>query len=735
MIKNKSKNLFDESFAGTLTVNGITIQSFGNGEFLINGTPTIDTRIGLVNELNYQTSVVNIVANTNNFTIKNGINYKTNFLVVSGTVTNPSSSSLNLLNSSANFINIFRLNSTELLNQLSNSTSAYFYIFLSSVSTFTNYRVRFQIEEGDTRTAYIPYNDIQVSVGQFEQGQGKNLFDGVALLNADFIRSNDVYILTNNNETTTNKIIFNNLLPNTQYTLRYTAVKNNVGISAFQYDGITANGQNVFSTTPTTFTKMFTTQSDGIININMFHDSTAIITTISNLQLELGNTATAYEPYSYLAIHNPASNDIPIPALNNKTLNEVFVGGVQFQYNNTSVNDRLLFNHDNIAVQTFDFTQGIGIYTSTNTNSFYGYTSQFLENLDTYYLSFEIKTLQNVTSISAGFSQGTRKSISNPPINQFLYYNHKGSPTNRRIDWIVSGSQIGDIIHINSVYIYNLSLLGLTSITQQDLDNYYQAWQRNNAGTLLANTFIQHDQNSVPIADLNGKTLDEVFDRSILTDITALPNGVKYYEVSGGNIVQRLQEYTLLNTDIININTDFVNTDRAVIQLPSNADWTFTLRDRAYFNTILLRTNITPDSVDSIGKWDAFFSTLGQLLVYYAKGITLAQAKTNLTGEQLLYRLATPITIVSGVSITQAQLDFWYSVWQQNHKLGMRVHRASGNDIPLAVLNNQSLNQVFTSYTSGTVLTLTQSQTDYLYQVWQFNQVNALVARQFIQEA
>jgi hypothetical protein len=48
-----------------------------------------------------------------------------------------------------------------------------------------------------------------------------------------------------------------------------------------------------------------------------------------------------------------------------------------------------------------------------------------------------------------------------------------------------------------------------------------------------------------------------------------------------------------------------------------------------------------------------------------------------------------------GITATQEQLDFWYSVWQQNHKLGMRVHRASGNDIPLAVLNNQSLNQVF----------------------------------------
>jgi hypothetical protein len=37
--------------------------------------------------------------------------------------------------------------------------------------------------------------------------------------------------------------------------------------------------------------------------------------------------------------------------------------------------------------------------------------------------------------------------------------------------------------------------------------------------------------------------------------------------------------------------------------------------------------------------------------------------------------------------------------------------------------------------TSLGIATLTKSQLDYLYQVWQFNNLNALVARQFIQEA
>jgi hypothetical protein len=429
--------------------------------------------------------------------------------------------------------------------------------------------------------------------------------------------------------------------------------------------------------------------------------------------------------------------------------------------------------------------------------------------------------------------------------------------------------------------------------------------------------------NDIPIPALNNKTLNEVFDRSILTDITALPNGVKYYEVSGGNVVQRVQERVLLSSDI-----DIVQNVSGIVQ----ARVLNGVVINGTYNTIdgktILNGYIETATRNTVAPFDKYlhsetaFGIFNALYVGFPSGTTLTQARDALTGTQVLYQLATPITIVSGVSITQQDLDnyyqawqrnnagtllantfiqhdqnsvpiadlngktldevfigltytygmsisgvsasadvvdFWYSVWQQNHKLGMRVHRASGNDIPLAVLNNQSLNQVFNSnlvvngdfsngfnnwtfagstsgssvidgvanlvftgsgrlrqttnapignnyyvygefelisYTSGTaprfifsgfelnlgttpfsftpfsfiltnstsnnlsigrfatenwimnvdnillidlttlgIATLTKSQLDYLYQVWQFNQVNALVARQFIQEA
>jgi hypothetical protein len=168
--------------------------------------------------------------------------------------------------------------------------------------------------------------------------------------------------------------------------------------------------------------------------------------------------------------------DTPIEELNGLTLNDFFNDSAQFKYDYTSSIDRLNFANDTTGTQNFNYNESIAIYTNINTPSFYGYTSQFLENSNVYYLSFKIKTLQNLTSISAGFNSGTRKTISNPNINEYLYYNVKGSPVTRRLDWLISGSQVNDIIHIDSVIIYNLTSLLLTSLTQQQLDDYFDIY-------------------------------------------------------------------------------------------------------------------------------------------------------------------------------------------------------------------------------------------------------------------
>jgi hypothetical protein len=195
--------------------------------------------------------------------------------------------------------------------------------------------------------------------------------------------------------------------------------------------------------------------------------------------------------------------------------------------------------------------------------------------------------------------------------------------------------------------------------------------------------------NDIPLAVLNNQSLNQVFNRTILTDITALPNGVKYYEVSGGNIVQRVQEYELVSGDVINYIT--TNTNNDIVRL-SNTNFSTYINvvnntsnivgDDIYTANTIPRNSVTYDSLENVNTiWHGLVGTRNTF-ISFTKGTyaNLAAAQADLAGTQVLYQLATPITIVSGVSITQSQLD-------------------------------------------------------YLYQVWQFNTLNALVARQFIQEA
>jgi hypothetical protein len=159
----QTKNLFENNVAGTLTVNGITIESFGNGEFLINGQATTTTRIGIINELNFQPSAADIFLNTNNFAVKNATSYRISFSLVSGTVTNPNDTGLNLATSLSNFLNSYTLGGTDSTTAVSTGTSAYLYIGFNTPSVFTNYRFKVQIEEGTTRTSYAPYGFLSLN--------------------------------------------------------------------------------------------------------------------------------------------------------------------------------------------------------------------------------------------------------------------------------------------------------------------------------------------------------------------------------------------------------------------------------------------------------------------------------------------------------------------------------------------------------------------------------------------
>jgi hypothetical protein len=675
------------------------------------------------------------------------------------------------------------------------------------------------------------------------KNKSKNLFDG-------YLELGGIFNATGLNETRNDRIRtdYIQLLPSTTYSLS----GNFVGVTFFY------NSSKTFLslTVDQTFTTPSTTT---YIRIRFNGTQTDIDNENSNgtIQIELGSTATAYIPYNdiqvavgqfeqavltdrFLSVHNPASNDIPIPALNNKTLNEVFVGGnlvVNNEFTNGTtgwiLNNASVINNEGVLLTTVNATAWLRQNLVVTTNTYYvrhdsRYVSGATANWGVYF-GVDFKQQFNLTTTM------TTKS---------LKATHSGSFTSFSLGNLLSNT-ISQFV-VDNIYLLNLTSLGIASQTQAQMDAYFEAWQRNNAGTLLANTFIQHDQNSVPIADLNGKTLDEVFIGGQLISNSDFDTGITGWTTNNatntyvnGNLISTSSNasingragtlvvssgsvghtyYTVIKSRVINpnatflsygighLNTELTGSAFAFIEFPNPVE------NEYYIFSLLGNSTST-----------------GEIRV---RAIQSYATPTIANGKQMEIEYAYAYNLTAlGITATKAQLDFWYSVWQQNHKLGMRVHRASGNDIPLAVLNNQSLNQVFnsnlvtltmnnilttglwslpvvtlTSYqnfyvkihennypynylrintrqsnASGSfvnwipldnlsviyqtyvvtlfieqtqqtdltktisvvyvpldtlgIATLTQSQLDYLFQVWQFNQVNALVARQFIQEA
>jgi hypothetical protein len=704
-----------------------------------------------------------------------------------------------------------------------------------------------------------------VSVGQFEQGQGKNLFDGItADVEVGNVMSStpvgSTYLQTQVSGDTRLRVIeLIPINPNTQYTV---SVSSNYDVGYLLFDtNKLYTGNFAFWSNSYTIT---TSSTERYIALLFRFDTNVTITpseiTSINAQLELGNTATTYEPYKYLAIHNPASNDIPIPALNNLTLNEVFVGG------NVVLNPEFTSGTTSwfgLGSETLSVNDGIMTVTSSVAGSQVRLrqSTPIVNVGEIFYFNSFVKVNQ-----THSFNLARPFSVSlNPTLNQFTFISTLGTSTStEKLRFGYGTSNIGDSFDVKYVNLYNLTSLGIASVTQAQLDNYYQAWQRNNAGTLLANTFIQHDQNSVPIADLNGKTLDEVFIGGQLVNNGDFNNGTTNWTTStsfSDSVSDGILTRTRITTDNNNLADAVVVSGEAKYYV---GNYYFAIRHRVnsvnnpisqrirISATVLLQENTTLKN-----QWVNFSSlnTLNTSSEPFPSRLNFAfvydVGSPHLINDTYQVDYAYTINLTAlGITATKEQLDFWYSVWQQNHKLGMRVHRASGNDIPLAVLNNQSLNQVFVggqynltwsgtgvtnfddyslfdpqttlrNYTSiqnnylssnslyyikllntfnpdatqvrnfrffdGTqyieftpfsnnystlfnnisatrlgfdhryfttgytltikkpttivnltslgIATLTKSQLDYLFTVWQFNTLNALVARQFIQEA
>jgi len=188
-------------------------------------------------------------------------------------------------------------------------------------------------------------------------------------------------------------------------------------------------------------------------------------------------------------------------------------------------------------------------------------------------------------------------------------------------------------------------------------------------GFTIKDLFIDSDNyfdNDIEWNALNNNKLQDIFNRNILTNITALSNGVKYYEISSGNIVQRVQEYVLQASDIVAYiplaDTDIIAIDKPLDYITYNS---VSQQNNNYYIQGFILNNVTSvGTLSDIGKVNNDWS-FNEFIATVATGTyaNLAAAKTALAGTTMLYQLTTPITILTSVSINQTQLDNFYDLY------------------------------------------------------------------------
>lgn len=190
-----------------------------------------------------------------------------------------------------------------------------------------------------------------------------------------------------------------------------------------------------------------------------------------------------------------------------------------------------------------------------------------------------------------------------------------------------------------STYFNNTLKIAGTSIPVNAY--YFKFWGASTNFTKGINSQVQLEEGT-------SATAYEPYTETIRTlpssTLRSLPNGVKDY-VDGNRLVQNTKEYVLQDADItLSMDTSNINVDRARIFKPSDA--IFYNNTSANIGAVVLDKYIQKATVtDSTGDVGSYTLSASNTIIYigFAKGTTLEQARTSLTGTKIIYQLATPI--------------------------------------------------------------------------------------------
>lgn len=302
---------------------------------------------------------------------------------------------------------------------------------------------------------------------------------------------------------------------------------------------------------------------------------------VGNLQLEQGSTATPYEPYKdYLSLNtlgdftglSPAapnkvitlnnrltyevnedtitSNDQPLIELNGMTLNEVFENNLADatwnNYQTTHVVNNNIFTINSLDTQPALFAQILTI-----NNIYYARTEYYTTNA------------VNVLDFFIGGSTSDTQVFS-PNINQVYEVSTKKEAFTQFAELQARPNINGGVYYFIEPTIIDLSSLGLEHLPKEQLDQYFEIYQYFNRSVT---------SNDQPLAELNGLTLNEVFEDNnewtyTIDNVTLIDNGDEY-------TFQTTDSFSRFRNPVINGNTYFISFNLKITE-PVSSLWVLT---------------------------------------------------------------------------------------------------------------------------------------------------------------
>jgi hypothetical protein len=186
-----------------------------------------------------------------------------------------------------------------------------------------------------------------------------------------------------------------------------------------------------------------------------------------------------------MRVHRASGNDIPLAVLNNQSLNQVFVGGQlvlnsDFDNGATSwtLNNASVINNEGVLLTTASATAWLrqNIIVSTNT----------------YYVRYDSKYVSGATSnwgVYFGIDFKQQFNLTTTMVTKSLKATHTGSFTSFSLGNLLFNT-ISQFV-VDNIYLFNLTSLGIATLTKSQLDYLYQVWQFNTLNALVARQFIQ----------------------------------------------------------------------------------------------------------------------------------------------------------------------------------------------------------------------------------------------------